>query len=258
MSITEKHTNGSKIAYFSMEIGLRDEIPTFSGGLGILAGDTIKSSADLNLPLVAVTLIYHKGYFKQDIDDQGRQIESPAIWDPSELMKMSPEKVDVTIEGRKVYIQTWVYFVKSPRGGEIPVFFLDTNLPENSEEDRELTYHLYGRDDNYRIKQEVILGIGGVKMLKALGFNIKKYHMNEGHAAFLTLELLHLHKNDLNEVWDESFVWDFEAVKALCVFTTHTPVEAGHDKFHYDLYRNVIGDYFPEKVIRTLAGRPVI
>ena len=254
MSITEKHTNGSKIAYFSMEIGLRDEIPTFSGGLGILAGDTIKSSADLNLPLVTVTLIYHKGYFKQDIDDQGRQIESPAIWDPSESMKMAPEKVDVTIEGRKVYIQTWVYFVKSPRGGEIPVFFLDTNLPENSEEDRELTYHLYGRDDNYRIKQEVILGIGGVKMLKALGFKIKKYHMNEGHAAFLTLELLHQLKNDLNEVWDESFVWDFEAVKELCVFTTHTPVEAGHDKFNYDLYRSVIGDYFPEKVIRDLAG----
>jgi starch phosphorylase len=254
MSITEKHTNGSKIAYFSMEIGLRDEIPTFSGGLGILAGDTIKSSADLNLPLVAVTLIYHKGYFKQDIDDQGRQKESPAIWDPSESMRMAPEKVDVTIEGRKVYIQTWVYFVRSPRGGEIPVFFLDTNLPENSEEDRELTYHLYGRDDNYRIKQEVILGIGGVKMLKALGFKIKKYHMNEGHAAFLTLELLHQFKNDLNDVWDESFVWNFEAVKELCVFTTHTPVEAGHDKFNYDLYRSVIGDYFPEKVIRDLAG----
>jgi len=254
MSITEKHTVSSKIAYFSMEIGIRDEIPTFSGGLGILAGDTIKSSADLNLPLVAVTLIYHKGYFTQDIDDQGRQIESPAIWDPSESMKMAPEKVEVTIEGRKVYIQTWVYFVKSPKGSEIPVFFLDTNLPENSEEDRELSYHLYGRDDNYRIKQEVILGIGGVKMLKALGFKIKKYHMNEGHAAFLTLELLHQFKNDLNEVWDESFVWNFEAVKELCVFTTHTPVEAGHDKFHYDLYQSVIGDYFPENVIRDLAG----
>ena len=254
MSILEKYTNGSKIAYFSMEIGLRDEIPTFSGGLGILAGDTIKSSADLNLPLVAVTLIYHKGYFKQDIDDQGRQIESPAVWDPSESMKMAPEKVDVTIEGRTVYIQAWVYFVKSPRGGEIPVFFLDTNLPENSEEDRELTYHLYGRDDNYRIKQEVILGIGGVKILKMLGFQIKKYHMNEGHAAFLTLELLHQFKSDLEEVWDESFVWNLEAVKELCVFTTHTPVEAGHDKFSYDLYRNVIGDYFPEDVIRGLAG----
>ena len=255
MSILEKYTDGSKIAYFSMEIGLRDEIPTFSGGLGILAGDTIKSSADLNLPLVAVTLIYHKGYFKQDIDDQGRQIESPAIWDPSESMKMAPEKVDVTIEGRKVYIQAWVYFVKSPRGGEIPVFFLDTNLPENSEEDRELTYHLYGRDDNYRIKQEVILGIGGVKMLKTLGFKIKKYHMNEGHAAFLTLELLHQFKSDLEEVWDESFVWNFEAVKELCVFTTHTPVEAGHDQFSYELYRNVIGEYFPENVIQDLAGK---
>ena len=255
MSITEKHTNGSKIAYFSMEIGIKDEIPTFSGGLGILAGDTIKSSADLNLPLVAVTLIYHKGYFKQDIDDQGRQIESPAIWDPSESMKMAPEKVDVTIEGRKVYIQTWVYFVKSPKGGEIPVFFLDTNLPENSEEDRELTYHLYGRDDNYRIKQEVILGIGGVKMLKTLGFKIKKYHMNEGHAAFLTLELLHQFKSDVEEVWDESFVWNFEAVKELCVFTTHTPVEAGHDKFSYELYRNVIGEYFPENILHDLAGK---
>ncbi len=214
MSITEEYINGSKIAYFSMEIGLRDEIPTFSGGLGILAGDTIKSSADLNLPIVAVTLIYHKGYFKQDIDDQGRQIESPAIWDPSESMEMAPEKVDVTIEGRKVYIQAWVYKVKSPKGGEIPVIFLDTNLPENSEEDRELTYHLYGRDDNYRIKQEVILGIGGVKMLKALGFQkIKKYHMNEGHAAFLTLELLHQHKNNLNEGRGESFVSVLEAFK---------------------------------------------
>ncbi len=254
MSILEKHTNGSKIAYFSMEIGLRDEIPTFSGGLGILAGDTIKSSADLNLPLVAVTLIYHKGYFKQDIDDQGRQIELAAQWAPSEIMTTLPEKVDVIIEDRTVYIQALVYAVISPRGGEIPVIFLDTNLPENSEEDRALTDHLYGGDDSYRIKQEVILGIGGVRMLRKLGLQIKKYHMNEGHAAFLTLELLHQFKNDLKDVWDESFMWNFETVKELCVFTTHTPVEAGHDKFSYDLYRRVIGDYFPEKVIRGIAG----
>jgi len=254
MSILEKHTTGSKIAYFSMEIGLRDEMPTFSGGLGILAGDTIKSSADLNLPLVAVTLIYHKGYFKQDIDDQGRQVELPAQWTPSETMTALPEKVDVRIEDRTVYIQAWVYAVISPRGGEVPVIFLDTNLPENSEEDRALTDHLYGGDESYRIKQEVILGIGGVKMLKRLGFQIKKYHMNEGHAAFLTLELLHQFKNDLKHVWDESFMWNLETVKELCVFTTHTPVEAGHDKFSYDLYRSVIGDYFPENVIRSLAG----
>lgn len=254
MSILEKYTNGSKIAYFSMEIGLKDEIPTFSGGLGILAGDTIKSSADLNLPLVAVSLIYHKGYFKQDIDNKGRQIELPVIWEPSKTMTTVPEKVNVTIEGRTVYIQAWVYFVKSPKGGEVPVIFLDTNLPKNSVEDRELTDCLYGGDDSYRIKQEVVLGVGGVKMLKMLGFQIKKYHMNEGHAAFLTLELLHESKNDLKEVWDESFVWNFEVVKELCVFTTHTPVEAGHDKFSYELYRNVIGDYFPENVIRGLAG----
>lgn len=256
MSILEKYTkNGSKIAYFSMEIGLRDDIPTFSGGLGILAGDTIKSSADLNLPLVAVSLIYHKGYFKQDIDDHGHQIELPVIWKPSKIMTTMPKKVNVTIEGRTVYIQAWVYFVESPGGGEVPVIFLDTNLTENSEEDRALTDYLYGRDDSYRIKQEVILGIGGVKMLKMLGFQIKKYHMNEGHAAFLTLELLHQFKNDLKDVWDESFVWNLEAVKGLCVFTTHTPVEAGHDKFSYDLYRSVIGDYFPESVIRGLAGK---
>ena len=256
MSILEKYTkNGSKIAYFSMEIGLRDDIPTFSGGLGILAGDTIKSSADLNLPLVAVSLIYYKGYFKQDIDDQGRQIELPVIWQPSKIMTTVPEKVNVTIEGRTVHIQAWVYFVESPRGGKVPVIFLDTNLPENSEVDRKLTDYLYGGDDSYRIKQEVVLGIGGVKMLKMLGFQIKKYHMNEGHAAFLTLELLHQFKNDLKDVWDESFVWNLEAVKELCVFTTHTPVEAGHDKFSYDLYRSVIGDYFPESVIRGLAGK---
>ena len=256
MSILEKYTaaNGSMIAYFSMEIGLRDDIPTFSGGLGILAGDTIKSSADLNLPLVAVTLIYYKGYFKQDIDDHGCQVELPVIWQPSKIMTTVPKRVSVTIEGRTVYIQAWVYLVKSPKGGEVPVIFLDTNLPENSEEDRELTDYLYGGDDSYRIKQEVVLGIGGVKILRKLGFKIKKYHMNEGHAAFLTLELLHQFKNDLKDVWDESFVWNVEAVKELCVFTTHTPVEAGHDKFSYDLYRSVIGDYFPESVIRGLAG----
>lgn len=254
MSITEKHTNGSKIAYFSMEIGLTDDIPTFSGGLGVLAGDTIKSSADLGLPLVAVTLIYHKGYFKQNIDDQGRQTELPVIWNPSEIMSALPERVSVTIEGRIVHIQPWVYFVRSPKGGEVPVIFLDTNLQENSEEDRSLTDNLYGGDDSYRIKQEVVLGIGGVKMLKMLGFRIKKYHMNEGHAAFLTLELMHQFKNDLNNVWDESFVWNFDDVKELCVFTTHTPVEAGHDKFSYELYSNVIGDYFPENVLRDLAG----
>lgn len=250
----EDFTKEQKIAYFSMEIGLTDDIPTFSGGLGILAGDTIKSACDLNLPYVAVTLIYHKGYFKQEVDSEGNQKEQPVIWDPSKIMTKSNRKVSVTIEKRTVYIQPWIYFVASLRGYYLPVIFLDTNLPENAEQDRNLTDFLYGFDVTYRIKQEMILGIGGARALKALGLSIKKYHMNEGHASFLTLELLHETKKDIEAVWDESLIWNFDAVKEKCVFTTHTPVEAGHDKFHYDLYNKVMGDYFPEKVMRRLAG----
>jgi starch phosphorylase len=237
-----------------MEIGLRDDMPTYSGGLGILAGDTIKSAADLNLPFIAVTLISRKGFFKQDINEKGHQVELPAVWEPSMLMNIAPEKVAITLEGRKVNIQAWIYFVESLRGGNVPVIYLDTDVPENSPQDRGLTDYLYGGDKNYRIKQEMVLGIGGVRMLNKLGFQIKKYHMNEGHAAFLTLELLHEYKKDIEEVWDETYIWDYEAVRDLCVFTTHTPVEAGHDKFSYDLYNKVFGKYFPEKVLHKLAG----
>jgi len=222
--------------------------------LGVLAGDTVKSSADLNLPFVAVTLISRKGYFQQELDSKGRQIEKPAIWDPSKVMELAPEKISVTIEGKEVYIQAWIYLVESPRGGSVPVIYLDTDVPENNAEDRTLTDYLYGGDDAYRIKQEIILGIGGVRMLKKLGFQIKKYHMNEGHAAFLTLELLHEYKKDIESVWDESHIWDTETVRDLCVFTTHTPVEAGHDKFSYELYDRVFGDYFPKNVLKKLAG----
>ena len=256
--IIEKYIKEPKIAYFSMEIGLRPDIPTYSGGLGVLAGDTLRSAADLNLPFVAVTLIYRKGYFHQKIDDKGHQIELPAEWDPSLLMTTAPEKVTITMEGKPVYIQAWIYFVESVRGGNIPVIFLDTNVPENTPENRGLTDSLYGGDENYRLKQEAILGIGGVRMLRKLGFQIKKYHMNEGHAALLTLELLHEYKKDIEAVWDESYIWDFETVRDLCVFTTHTPVEAGHDKFSYDLYNSILGGYFPEKVLRKLAGEKYI
>ncbi|MEW6602294.1 MAG: alpha-glucan family phosphorylase [Nitrospirota bacterium] len=255
MTILEKFITEPKIAYFSMEIGLRDEIPTYSGGLGVLAGDTVKAAADLCLPFVAVTLISRKGYFFQQIDANGHQTELPAVWDPSRLLKKSSEKITVTIEGRKVFIQAWVYFVESPReGSKVPVIYLDTDLPENSAEDRSLTDCLYGGDESYRIKQEVVLGIGGVRMLRKLGFQIKKFHMNEGHAAFLTLELLHEHKKDIESVWDEDHIWDTESVKDLCVFTTHTPVEAGHDKFTYELYDKVFNDYFPKNILKKLAG----
>ena len=254
MSIIEKYIGEPKIAYFSMEIGLRDDIPTYSGGLGVLAGDTVRSAADLNLPFIAVTLVSRKGYFRQEIDEKGRQTELPAAWEPSKFMALAPEKVYITMEGRPVYIQAWIYFVESLLGTNIPVIFLDTNLPENSSEDRSLTDCLYGGDEYYRIKQEAILGIGGVRMLNELGFQIKKYHMNEGHAAFLTLELLREYKKDIEAVWDESHIWDFEAVRDLCVFTTHTPLEAGHDKFSYKLYNKMFNDFFPEKILRKLAG----
>ncbi|MBI3815087.1 MAG: alpha-glucan family phosphorylase [Nitrospinae bacterium] len=244
-----------KIAYFSMEAGILNDMPTYSGGLGVLAGDTIRSSADLKLPFIAVTLLIRKGFFNQDIAENGRQSESPVSWEPSRFMSLLSEKVKVQIEGRDVYVQAWLYVVSSLTGGMVPVFFLDTDIPENAPDDREITSHLYGGDNRYRLKQEIVLGLGGVRMLKALGFQIKKYHLNEGHAALLTLELLLSYKKDIESVWDERFIWDTETVKDLCVFTTHTPVEAGHDKFPYDVVKEVMGEPIPFNVLRELAGR---
>lgn len=246
--------NEATIAYFSMEIGLSNDIPTYSGGLGVLAGDTIKSSADLEIPIVAVTLLLKKGYFSQDIDSEGRQVEYAVDWDPSRFMIRLQKKVKVQIEGRNVYLQAWCYKVRSIAGGEIDVFYLDTDVEENIKEDREITAVLYGGDAQYRLKQEIVLGIGGVRMLNALGFHIKKYHMNEGHASLLTLELLLLHKRDVESVWDENWVWDTDKVKDLCVFTTHTPIEAGHDRFSYDLVQKILGEIIPLKVLKRLSG----
>lgn len=246
--------NEATIAYFSMEIGLSNDIPTYSGGLGVLAGDTIKSSADLEIPIVAVTLISKKGYFLQDIDGEGRQVEYAVDWDPARFMIRLPRMVKAQIEGRTVYIQAWCYKVRSIAGGEVDVFYLDTDVEENTKEDREITAVLYGGDVQYRLKQEIVLGIGGVRMLHALGYHIKKYHMNEGHASLLTLELLLLHKRDVESVWDENWIWDTDTVKDLCVFTTHTPIEAGHDRFSYDLVQRVLGEVIPLKVLKRLGG----
>ncbi|MBI5235029.1 MAG: alpha-glucan family phosphorylase [Deltaproteobacteria bacterium] len=238
-----------------MEIGFRNDIPTYSGGLGVLAGDTIKSAADLNLPMVAVTLIYHKGYFKQSLDADGRQTELPEEWNPADHMTLMPQKARLTIEGREVVVQAWVYYVTNPiTKWSVPIVLLDTDVSENAPQDREITHHLYGGDDRYRLKQEMVLGIGGFRMLKALGFMIKKYHMNEGHASLLTIELLLRHRRDIEAVWDERETWDVEAVKELCVFTTHTPVEAGHDKFPYDLVKAVLGEAVPFDVLKELGG----
>ena len=255
MDFLEELTAEAKIAYFSMEVGFRNDIPTYSGGLGVLAGDTIKSAADLNLPVVAVSLIYKKGYFRQEIDKNGRQVEHPEQWNPAEHMSLLPQKIKVAIEGREITVQAWVYNITSlATKWRVPIFFLDTDVPDNSAEDRAITDSLYGGDDRYRLKQEVVLGIGGVMMLRSLGFRIKKYHMNEGHAALLTLELLNRYKRDIESVWDEREIWDVERVKDLCVFTTHTPVEAGHDRFSYELVKEVVGEVIPIEVLKELGG----
>jgi starch phosphorylase len=243
-----------RIAYFSMEIALRNEIPTYSGGLGILAGDTVRSAADLGLPLVAVSLVSRAGYFRQEIEANGRQIEHPDFWEPNRWTTPLEAKVVVTIEGRTVWIGGWLYILEGNRGGREPIILLDTDLNENQPEDREITHYLYGGDEANRLKQEVVLGIGGVRMLQALGFNVRHYHMNEGHSALLVLELLRRYAHPREELRFGESAYDLPRVRELCNFTTHTPVEAGHDKFPYGLVRGILGDFFDLTVLKSLAG----
>jgi starch phosphorylase len=251
-------SNEIKIAYFSMEVGLETDIPTYSGGLGVLAGDTIRSAAELNVPMAAVTLLHREGYFYQKLDEDGVQTEEPVHWVVEDFLEPLDQIVTVGIEDRQVKVKAWKYEVgfhlpgtplfkkltklepvkhsekdtrvKSPVGNHVPVYFLDTDLPDNDDRDRTLTNHLYGGDKYYRLCQEIILGIGGVRMLRALGHNqIERFHMNEGHAGFLTLELMKEHCQAAGRglISEE----DIEAVRSKCVFTTHTPVPAGQDKF---------------------------
>jgi len=228
------------IAYFSMEVGVEPAMPTYSGGLGVLTGDTIRSAADLRIPMVAVTLLHRKGYFRQRLDASGWQREEEAEWIIEDFLKEMLPKALVTIEGRAVQIRAWKYDVSGIRGFHVPVYFLDTDLPENSEWDRTLTHFLYGGDQHYRLCQEVILGIGGVRMLRALGYDrIERFHMNEGHSSLLTVELL---DEETRKAGRQSIIHeDIEAVRKRCVFTTHTPIPAGHDQFSLDLVNRVLG-----------------
>lgn len=186
----DKFIHEARIAYFSMEIVLRNEMPTYAGGLGVLAGDTMRSATDLELPMVAVSLASRAGYFRQQLDAQGYQVEHEAIWDPKRWAQPLDAKIAVPIEGRTVWIGAWLYVLEGHMGGRQPVLLLDTDLDENHGEDRAITRYLYGGDNVYRLKQEIVLGIGGVRMLQALGFIIRHYHMNEGHSALLGLELM--------------------------------------------------------------------
>ncbi len=228
-----------RVAYFSMEIALRSEIPTYAGGLGVLAGDTLRAAADLSLPMVAVTLVSRAGYFRQQIDAEGRQVEHPALWDPSRWTQLLNAKVAIRIEERAVWVGAWLYVVESHLGGQAPVILLDTDLPENAPPDREITHYLYGGDDRYRLMQEMVLGFGGVRVLHALGFEINAYHMNEGHAALLGVELLRRYTYARSELQAGESPYDVPRVRQLCRFTTHTPVEAGHDRFSYELVKRL-------------------
>ncbi len=234
--------NHEVIAYFSMEIGLDPGMPTYSGGLGILAGDTVRSAANLKVPMAAITLLHRKGYFFQKLDNTGWQTEEPVEWSIDDFLTELSERVSVTIEGRTIAIRAWKYDVSGSTGLIVPVYFLDTDLSENTEWDRTLTNYLYGGDLYYRLCQEVILGIGGVRMLQALGYkNVKRFHMNEGHSSLLTLELIdeYLKEKNLDSITDEAI----ESIRKRCVFTTHTPVPAGHDQFPMDLVKQVLGHH---------------
>jgi starch phosphorylase len=219
-----------RIAYFSMEIALESAIPTYSGGLGVLAGDTIRSAADLQVPMVAVSLLHRAGHFHQRFDAHGWQTEAPVEWNVEQFLAEMPARTTLTIESRKLSLRCWKYQVQGIGGYFVPVYLLDADLPENSDWDRKLTSVLYGGDSRYRLCQEIVLGIGGVRMLRALGFErIDRFHMNEGHASLLTLELLREEAGKSERRCIS--VADLASVRQKCIFTTHTPVPAGHDQF---------------------------
>jgi len=239
----------SSIAYFSMEAALDPSIPTYSGGLGILAGDFLRSAADRGLPIVGITLVHRKGYFRQHLDAEGHQTETPADWTPENSVELMKPVITLSIEGRVVKIRAWRYLVEGINGS-VPVYLLDANHPDNASEDRALTDHLYGGDLRYRLCQEVILGIGGVEILPLLGHGrITAYHMNEGRAALLTLALMRrqLGSKSCQEASDA----DLHEVRQQCVFTTHTPVPAGHDRFPVGLANHVLGAELAAALERT-------
>ena len=242
--------NSAQIAYFSMEIALESPIPTYAGGLGILAGDTLRSAADMAIPMVAISLLHRKGYFHQYLDATGWQTEESVQWHVDDYLQRLDSKISVNIEGRQVMLCAWQYDVKGVDGQTVPVYLLDSDLEENSEVDRTLTHHLYGGDAQYRLSQEVILGIGGIRMLRALGYHeIQRYHMNEGHAALLGMELLAeiTHESGATTIEKEHI----DQLRHQCVFTTHTPVPAGHDKFPLETVYRVLG---PDNPLQYCEG----
>jgi len=226
------------IVYFSMEIALSPSVPTYSGGLGMLAGDTLRSAADTSAPMIAISLVHRRGYFRQQLSDVGQQSEVDVPWSP-ETLPSAGHTIALTMQNRQILIRAWRFDVVGTTGHVVPVYLLDSDVEGNDAWDRRLTDHLYGGDTYYRLCQETILGLGGIALLQALGVTPEVYHMNEGHAALLTIGLLEqrLGGRPLSEATDA----DRNAVRQLCVFTTHTPVPAGHDQFGTDQMNQVLG-----------------
>ena len=237
-----------RVAYFSMEVALDPRMHTFSGGLGVLAGDTLRSFADLEVPVIAVSLVHRRGYFKQVLTERGQE-ELADDWPLEGLARRLPTTVQVQLESRTVEIAAWSLDVEGATGFPVPLVLLDADVAGNAPEDRRLTDSLYGGDDRYRLAQEIILGVGGVRMLAALGYTgIRCLHLNEGHSALAPLELLRTEQEAAPDAWD------FAAVRAKTIFTTHTPIAAGHDRFPPDLVRRVLGAFVPEEVFRMVRG----
>lgn len=237
----EKDEECPKIVYFSMEYGLHTSIKSYSGGLGVLAGDYLKQASDSNKNLVAIGLLYKNGYFKQEINIAGDQIATTKAQNFSHLPITPVEEedgswmfVNLVFPGRIVTAKVWKLMV-----GTIPLYLFDTDVEENKEEDRSLTHNLYGGDKEHRLKQELLLGFGGIRLLKKLNINPDVYHSNEGHSAFIGIERI----RQMIETQRLDYNAAFEVVRSSTLFTTHTPVPAGHDKFKEDLLRVYLGHY---------------
>jgi len=242
MEINEDLKNSTQVAYISMEIAIDSNIPTYSGGLGVLSGDTVRAAADLELPMVGLCLCYSSGYFYQFFNEFGEQKEREIEWNFFYEFEKVEKPIKIKIEDKEVLVSAWLYRVIGQSGHILPIYLLTTDIEGNEDWMKEMTGSLYDSTSRWnRIVQEMILGIGGVKLLKSLGFNnIKTYHLNEGHGSFSIVELYNMLKGDLDKVREK------------VVFTTHTPVPAGHDRFNQNLVNKVFKERMPPE-IRKIA-----
>ncbi len=237
MEVDDNLKNDTKVAYISMEIGIESNIPTYSGGLGVLSGDTVRSAADLEIPMVGICLCYSSGYFYQLFNEHGEQKEKEIEWSFFYEFEKIGKPITIKIENKEVKVSAWLYRVIGQSGHVLPIYLLTTDIDGNEDWMKNMTGSLYDSTSRWnRIVQEMILGIGGVKLLRAMGYNnIETYHLNEGHGSFAALELY----NELG---------DIEKVKKKVVFTTHTPVPAGHDRFKQDLVDKVFENRMPPEI----------